>query len=95
MFTQLKKCDPCGKNPLPYVFVLLGLQLTFHQEEYAHPGLHLLLTGGEFSMQNRVALSQAVFVHTAEYIIRRTLRIHYLFMGNSHFHLDPPMNAYA
>ena len=61
VFTQLKKCN-----------VLLGLLLPFHQEAYAHSGLRLLLTGGEFSPQNRGALLQAVFVHTAEYLISRT-----------------------
>ena len=35
VFNQLKKCDSCGKDPLPYVFVLLGLRLPFHQEAYA------------------------------------------------------------
>ena len=91
MFTQLKKCDPCGKNPLAYVFVFLGLRLPFHQEEYEHPGLRLLLKSSEFSPQNRGALSQPVFVHTQEYLIRHTLCIpSHIFMGNSHLPLTLP-----
>lgn len=60
------------------------------------PKLHLLLRGGEFSAQNRGALSPAFSVHNAEYVIRRSLRFpSHLFMWHSHFPLDHPMNAYA
>ena len=90
-----KKCDPCGKNPLANVFVLLGLQLPFHQGH-----MRILVT---LAFTRRIGFtakwkhaSRAVSVHTAEYIIRRTLRISsHLFMGNSHFPLDPPENAHA
>ena len=104
MFTQLKKCDPCGKDnlsssPWPKSSSCsdYGCHVTRrHMRGNPHPGLHLLLRGAEFSPQNWAALSQAVFVHTAEYIIRQNLRIpSHLFKGNSHFPLDPPVNAYA
>ena len=87
--TNMKNIHTLGKK-LAYAFPLLGSLLPLNKV-HLYTQENALLVYTCLNTADRGALLLAVFVNTAEYIIRRTLRVSsHLFGWNSHFPHDPP-----